>query len=104
MTVCYLDADDEITDAVARLRTTSDRHFILVLPAGSRVATSRINFRLLAREGQERKVVVGMVSGESGVRSLAISAGMPAYATVEEAEPALAQRAEGQAEEQAGHA
>lgn len=104
MTVCYLDADDEITDAVARLRTTRDRHFILVLPPGSRVATSRINFRLLAREGQERKVVVGMVSGESGVRSLAISAGMPAYATVEEAEPALAQRAEGQAEEQAGHA
>ncbi|MDQ3553153.1 MAG: baseplate J/gp47 family protein [Chloroflexota bacterium] len=104
MTVCYLDADDEITDAVARLRTTSDQHFILVLPAGSRVATSRINFRLLAREGQERKVMVGMVSGESGVRSLAISAGMPAYATVEEAEAALAQRAEGQAEEQAGQA
>lgn len=104
MTVCYLDADDEITDAVARLRTTSDRHFIFVLPAGSRVATSRINFRLLAREGQERKVMVGMVSGESGVRSLAISAGMPAYATVEEAEAGLAQRTEGQAEEQAGHA
>ena len=89
MTVCYLDVDDEITDAVARLRTTSDRRFILVLPPGSRVATSRINFRLLSREGQERDVVVGMVSGEPGVRSLAISAGMPAYATVDEAEAAL---------------
>lgn len=89
MTVCYLDVDDEITDAVARLRTTSDRRFILVLPPGSRVATSRINFRLLSREGHERDVVVGMVSSESGVRSLAISAGMPAYATVEEAESGL---------------
>ncbi|MBA2275448.1 MAG: baseplate J/gp47 family protein [Chloroflexi bacterium] len=90
MTVCYLDVDDEITDAVARLRTTSDRRFILVLAPGSRVATSRINFRLLVREGQERDVMVGMVSGEPGVRSLAISAGMPAYATVDEAEGALA--------------
>jgi len=93
MTVCYLDVDDEITDAVARLRTASDRRFILVLPPGSRVATSRINFRLLSREAQERDVVVGMVSGEPGVRSLAISAGMPAYATIEEAESALTEGA-----------
>ena len=91
MTVCYLDVDDEITDAVAGLRTTGDGRFILVLPPGSRVATSRINFRLLSREGREREVVVGLVSGEPGVRSLAISAGMPAYATVEEAESALAE-------------
>ncbi|CAN5678542.1 hypothetical protein BH24CHL8_BH24CHL8_10050 [soil metagenome] len=89
MTVCYLDVDDEITDAVAGLRTTGEGRFILVLPPGSRIATSRINFRLLAREGQERDVLVGLVSSEPAVRSLAISAGMPAYATVEEAESAL---------------
>lgn len=89
MTVCYLEVDDEITDAVARLRSAEDRDFILFLPAGSRVATSRINLRLLAREGQERDVTVAVVSPEAGVRSLAISAGMPAYASVEEAETAL---------------
>ncbi len=102
MTVCYLDVDDEITDAVAGLRTTGDGRFILVLPPGSRVATSRINFRLLSREGQEREVVVGLVSGEPGVRSLAISAGMPAYATVEEAESALAERPGGETADRAG--
>ncbi len=90
MTVCYLDVDDEITDAVARLRSADDRGFILFVPAGSRVATSRINLRLLAREGQERDMTVAVVSPESGVRSLAVSAGMPAYASVEEAEIALA--------------
>lgn len=98
MTVCYLDVDDEITDAVARLRTTSDRRFILVLPPGSRVATSRINFRLLSREAQEREVVVGMVSSEPGVRALAISAGMPAYARVDEAETSLEWPADDQAQ------
>ncbi|MEO7118335.1 MAG: baseplate J/gp47 family protein [Candidatus Limnocylindrales bacterium] len=89
MTVCYLDTDDEITDAVARLRTADDRRFIVVVPPGSRIATSRINFRLLAREAQERAVTIGMVSREAGVRSLAISAGMPAYGSVEEAEASL---------------
>ncbi len=89
MTVCYLEIDDEITDAVARLRTADDRRFILVLPPGSRIATSRINFRLLAREAQERNVMVAMVSREAGVRSLAISAGMPAYGSLEEAEVAM---------------
>ncbi|MBA2570612.1 MAG: baseplate J/gp47 family protein [Chloroflexi bacterium] len=91
MTVCYLEVDDEITDAVARLRATDDRGFILFVPPGSRISTSRINFRLLAREGHERGVTVALVSGEPGVRSIAISAGMPAYATVDEAEAALAE-------------
>ena len=89
MTVCYMDLDDEITDAVARLRSADDRRFILVLPQGSRVATSRINFRLLAKEGLDRSVAVALVSGDAGVRSLAISAGMPAYGTVDEAEASL---------------
>lgn len=91
MTVAYLDADDEITVAVARLRKADDRHFVLVLPRGSRIATSRINFRLLEREGQARGVTVALVSDESAVRSLAVSAGIPAYASVEQAKTALSE-------------
>ena len=45
-TIVYLDADDEITSAAARIRTADDARVGLVLPFGSRVATSRINFRL----------------------------------------------------------
>lgn len=91
MTVCYLDATDEITDAVARLRTAQDRRFILFLPPGSRVSTSRINFRLLGREGEARGVTVAIVSPEAGVRALAVSAGLPVYGSVQEAEDALAE-------------
>ncbi len=85
----YLDVDDEITDAVARLRASGTRQLAFVLQPGSRIATSRINFRLLAREAAEREMTLAVVSGESGVRALAIAAGLPAYTTLAEAETAL---------------
>ena len=52
--VFYLDVDDEITSAAARIRSSEDPRVGLVVPPGSRIATSRINFRLLAREALER--------------------------------------------------
>ena len=48
--IVYLDVDDEITSAAARIRGLEATAVALVLPYGSRLATSRINFRLLARE------------------------------------------------------
>ena len=49
-TIVYLDVDDEITSAAARIREAEDARLRWSCPFGSRVATSRINFRLLARE------------------------------------------------------
>ncbi|MFI5262433.1 MAG: hypothetical protein ACHQZR_07765 [Candidatus Limnocylindrales bacterium] len=90
MTIAYLDPDDEITSAVARLRASDDVRVALVLPPGSRIATSRINFRLLAHEAREHQRRLAVVAGEAGVRAVAVSAGLPAYATVAEYEAALA--------------
>ena len=89
MAIYYLDVDDEITGAVARLRAASDYHVALVLPAGSRVATSRINFRLLAREAQNHQRRLSVVTPETSVRAIAVAAGLPAYATVPAYEQAL---------------
>ena len=44
MTIWYLDNEDEITDAVARLRQADDESVVFVVPPGSRIATGRINF------------------------------------------------------------
>ena len=87
--VCYLELDDEITGAIARLRAVRDSAAILVVPAGSRIATSRINFKLLVREANERKLNLVAVSDEPSVRALAISAGVPAYDSISSAESAL---------------
>ncbi len=89
MSVCYLDVDDEITDAIARLKGARDGRVVVVVPPGSRIATSRINFKLLAREADVRGLVVLFVSGDAGVRALAGSAGMATAASVAEAEVAM---------------
>jgi hypothetical protein len=86
MSVCFLEVDDEITDAVARLRSAQDGRVVVVLPLGSRIGTSRINFRILAREAGRRGIAIALVSGDAGVRALAASAGMPSHGSVPEAE------------------
>jgi hypothetical protein len=97
MTIAYLDPDDEITNAVARLRASKDVRVALVLPTGSRIATSRINFRLLAHEALAHTRRLAIVAAEPGVRAVAISAGLPAYATVVEYEAALQEASAGRA-------
>jgi hypothetical protein len=89
MAVWYLDNDDEITDAVARLRGTSDERVVFVVPPGSRIATGRINFKLLAREAETRELRMAIASPDDQVRALATSAGVLVAATPAEAEAAL---------------
>jgi hypothetical protein len=86
MSVWYLELDDEITDAVARLRAAKDDRVVFVVPAGSRIGTGRINFRLLAREAVSRDLRIALVSGDPQVRALAASAGLPTYPSVGESE------------------
>ena len=77
--VIYLDVDDEITSAAARIRTVEGRRVALVLPHGSRVATSRINFRLLARDAlthEKRLVDRRDRRGDAGARGLGRPAGL----------------------------
>ncbi|MGI8928236.1 MAG: baseplate J/gp47 family protein [Candidatus Limnocylindrales bacterium] len=90
MSVCYLEVDDEITGAISKLRAVRDGEAVIVVPPGSRIATSRINFKLLTREGNERRLNLVAVSDDPSVRALAISAGLPAYDSIAAAEQGLA--------------
>ncbi len=93
MAIFYLDIDDEITSAAARIRGTEDLVVVLVLPAGSRIATSRINFRLLAREAQQRSRRLSIVAPDASARALAATAGLPVFASTMEYESSLAEPA-----------
>ena len=82
MAVLYLDVDDEITSAAARIRATEDERIAIVLPFGSRLATSRINFRLLAREATEHGKAIEIVAADASARALATSAGIVVHPSV----------------------
>ncbi|HEY4189399.1 MAG TPA: baseplate J/gp47 family protein, partial [Candidatus Limnocylindrales bacterium] len=88
-TIVYLDAEDEITSAASRIRAATDSRVGLVIPFGSRVATSRINFRLLAREAMSHGRRLDIVAPDASARALAASAGLPVFASVGEYEEAL---------------
>jgi hypothetical protein len=93
MAIYYLDVDDEITSAAARIRDSSDSRIALVLSSGSRVATSRINFRLLANEARHRNKRLAIIAADPSVQSVARTAELPVYASVgdyEKAEATLA--------------
>jgi hypothetical protein len=95
MRVLYLDVDDEITSAASRVRSAEEIRVAVVLPYGSRVATSRINFRLLARDATVNGKRLSIIAGDAATRALAASAGLPIYASVAEYESALeAEKAE----------
>src|SRR5664280_3863328 len=92
MAIYYLDADDEITSAAARIRDSSDNRIALVLSNGSRVATSRINFRLLAREARKRNKRLAIIAADPSVQSVARTAELAVYPTVGEYERAESAR------------
>ncbi|HET7029554.1 MAG TPA: baseplate J/gp47 family protein [Candidatus Limnocylindrales bacterium] len=87
--IVYLDVDDEITSAASRIRSSPGTKVALVVPYGSRIATSRMNFRLLSREAVVSNRRLSIVAGDAAARSLAASAGLPVFGTVAEYESSL---------------
>jgi hypothetical protein len=82
--VVYLEADDEITTVVRRVRAADDQRVIVVVPGRSRATSSAVALRLLARAGEETGREVALV-GDALTRSLAAEAGLTAYATLDDA-------------------
>jgi hypothetical protein len=83
-TVVYLEADDEITTVVRRVRAADAQRVIVVVPGRSRATSSAVALRLLARAGDETGREVALV-GDALTRSLATEAGLTAFATLDDA-------------------
>ena len=85
--VIYLEADDEVTSVVRRLRAADAGPVILVTPGRSRATSSVVAMRLLSRAGSADERPVSVV-GDALTRSLAAEAGLPAFATLDDARQA----------------
>ena len=96
----YLEPDDEITSVVRRLREADADRLVLVASGRSKATTSAVALRLLAQVAAEEHREIAIVADAAG-RALAAEAGIPAFASVADAnatdavplEPAPAQRA-----------
>ena len=83
-TVIYLEADDEVTSVVRRLRAADPGPVVIVAPGRSRATSSVVTLRLLGRaaEADERQI---RIVGDALTRSLAAEAGLAAFATLDDA-------------------
>ena len=83
-TLLYLEPDDEITSVVRRLRESDAGRVVLVASGRSKATTSAVALRLLAGVAAEEGREVALVADAAG-RALAAEAGIPAFASVAEA-------------------
>lgn len=86
-TLLYLEADDEITTVVRRMRAAEPGRVVIVAPGRSRATSSTVALRLLARAAESDARPLAIV-GDALTRSLAAEAGIAAYTSVSDARAA----------------
>ena len=75
--VIYIDAEDDITAIIGKIKASKEKIVALVPPKGLGVFQSIVNMRLLAKIGNESKKRIVIISGDSNIGSLAAVAGIP---------------------------
>jgi hypothetical protein len=95
-TLIYLEADDEITAVVRRVRAAEPGRVVIVAPGRSRATSSAVALRLLARAAADDEREIAVV-GDELTRSLAVEAGLTAYRSVDDARLATAPASDGPA-------
>ena len=83
--ILYLEPDDEIPSVVRRVRESELPRLLLVAPGRSKATSSAIGLRLLARHASEVGRELSLVA-DPAARTLASEAGIPAYASIAEAQ------------------
>ena len=79
----YVEADEEITDLVDRLRDLSvEDEVTFVVPERAKALQSAMSFRLLKRYADSYGKRVNLVSGDARLQGMALEAGFAAYPTL----------------------
>jgi hypothetical protein len=83
--VIYLDAGDDIVSIRDRLDWSRAPRAILVLPPEGKLLGEFLDLRLLRRHADSLRLDVGLVTPDSEIASLAQTAGIPAFASLDAA-------------------
>ena len=86
--IIYLEADEEITSVIDRLRKAKHNCLALVVPRGGTLAQSIVNLKLLKKSASEMGKEISLVANDRISRNLASQIGLTVYSKAGEAEKA----------------
>jgi len=88
--ILYLEADEEITSVIDKLKGLEAKSIRLVAPKGSTIAQSMVSLKLLKKQAKGQGKVIALVTSDEVGRNLAGQIDLPVYADVKSTEPLLA--------------
>jgi len=80
--VLYLDADTEITEAIEKLKKSTDTEVRIVVPSRSGLLQSSVNVKLLKKSAKDSKKDLVLVTNDKITKNLAGSAGIAVASSV----------------------
>lgn len=85
--VLYLEADEEITSVVDKLKGLEASSIGLVAPKGSTIVQSVVSLKLLKKEAEKLKKEIALITSDEVGRNLASQVGLLTYADVKSQTP-----------------
>lgn len=83
----YLEADEEITSVIDKLKGLEAKSIGLVIPRGALVLQSVVNLKLLKNQADEQDKKIALVTQDAVGRNLANQIGLTIFADVDSTEP-----------------
>lgn len=85
--ILYLEADEEITSVVDKLKGLESKSIGLVVPKGSNIAQSLVSLKLLKKEAERQKKRIAIITGDEVGQNLAAQIGLIVYSDVKSGKP-----------------
>lgn len=85
--ILYLEADEEITTVIDKLKRLPGGHVALVLPKNAQILQSVVNLKLLQREAKRSDKTISIVTHDETGTNLASQLGIPVYSSVSDDTP-----------------
>ncbi len=82
--IIYLEADEEITSIVDRLKSTQSNILALVIPKRATILQSIVNLKLLKKQATELDKEIAVVTTDKMGRNLAAQVGLTVYQKIEQ--------------------
>ena len=85
--ILYLEADEEITSVVDKIKGLEARSIGLVAPKGSTIVQSVVSLKLLKKQAEDLGRKIAIITSDDVGRSLASRVGLPVFADTKSVEP-----------------